>query len=777
VSLDTPISSTSATSHTAPIASSDEAPFIADQHALDEVALSRPEYEQVVALLGRAPNRLELGLFGAMWSEHCGYKNSRPLLKRFPSDGPRILIKVGEENAGAVDIGDGLAVVMKIESHNHPSAIEPYQGAATGVGGIVRDIFTMGARPIALLDSLRFGPLTEARNRYLFHGIVGGVGGYGNCLGVPTVAGEIYFDASYSGNPLVNAMCVGLIEDGKLISARASGIGAPVMVVGAATGRDGIHGATFASVELNEASEERRPAVQVGDPFTEKLLMEACLELRDTGWIVGMQDLGAAGLTSSIVESAHKGGVGVDLDTLLVPRRESGMTPYEIMLSESQERMLVIPRPEHADDVKRLFSRWGLRCDVIGHVIAEPVIRVRDGAHVAAEIPTTLLTDATPAYTREGIAPPELAALWAFDYATLTESLPTPNDALLALLASPDLCSREDVYSTYDTMLGANTVIGPGSDAALLRVRDAADEDTGKRIALTTDGNGRLTYLDPFNGGALAVAEAARNCVCAGATPLALTNCLNFGAPEKLGVYYQLAQAIDGMSAAARALATPVISGNVSLYNESYGAPIYPTPVVGMLGLIEGREPTPSAFQSAGDVVALLGEWSADPADLGGSAYLATIHDTVAGRPPQLDLAREQALQQLTLDATAAGLLRSAHDCSDGGLAVALAECCMWSGQGLVGDATPPIPANGDPALNALTTLAALYGEAPSRIVVSLAPDRWDALVTLATERGLPLTRLGVVGGDRLRFADALDADVAELRAVWRGGLAAALGA
>ncbi len=779
MSLDTPSSPSSpavstSTSPTAPPA--DAAPFVADQRALDEVALSRQEYEQIVALLGRAPNRLELGLFGAMWSEHCGYKHSRRRRRRGPRAGRRILIKVGEENAGAVDIGDGLAVVMKIESHNHPSAIEPYQGAATGVGGIVRDIFTMGARPIALLDSLRFGPLSEARNRHLFQGIVGGVGGYGNCLGVPTVAGEIYFDASYSGNPLVNAMCVGLIEDGKLISARASGIGAPVMVVGAATGRDGIHGATFASVELNAASEERRPAVQVGDPFTEKLLMEACLELRDTGWIVGMQDLGAAGLTSSTVESAHKGGVGVDLDTLLIPRRETGMTPYEIMLSESQERMLVIPRPEHTDDVKRLFARWGLRCDVIGHVIAEPVIRVREGAHVAAEIPTALLTDATPAYTREGVQPPELATLWACEYATLIESLPTPDDALLALLASPDLCSREDVYRTYDTMLGANTVIGPGYDAALLRVRDAADEDTGKRIALTTDGNGRLTYLDPYNGGAMAVAEAARNCVCAGATPLALTNCLNFGAPEKLGVYYQMSQAIDGMSAAARALETPVISGNVSLYNESYGSPIYPTPVVGMLGLIEGREPTPSAFQAAGDVVALLGAWDADPADLGGSAYLATIHNTVAGRPPRLDLEREQALQRLTLDATAAGLLRSAHDCSDGGLAVALAECCLWSGLGLIGEAAAPMLAEADPALNMLNLLAALYGEAPSRIVVSLAADQWDALTTLATERGVPLTRLGVVGGDRLRLADALDAPINALHAAWRGGLAAALG-
>jgi len=750
----------------------DEAPFVVDQRALDEVALSRQEYDRIVELLGRAPNRLELGLFGAMWSEHCGYKNSRPLLKRFPSTGSRVLLQVGAENAGAVDIGDGLAIVMKIESHNHPSAIEPYQGAATGVGGIVRDIFTMGARPIALLDSLRFGPLTEPHNRYLFHGIVGGIGGYGNCLGIPTVAGEIYFDATYSGNPLVNAMCVGQLEADRLISSRAGHVGAPVMVVGAATGRDGIHGATFASVELNEASEERRPAVQVGDPFTEKLLMEACLELRDTGWLIGMQDLGAAGLTSSTVESAHKGGVGIDLDTLKAPRRESGMTPYEVMLSESQERMLVIPKPEHADDVRRLFARWGLRCDAIGQVIAEPVIRVREGERIVAEIPTALLTDATPAYTREGVQPPELETLWAFDYTTLLGRLPTPNEALLRLLASSDLCSREDVYRTYDTMLGANTLIGPGCDAAVLRIRDANDQETGKRIALTTDGNGRLTYLDPFNGGALAVAEAARNCVCAGATPLALTNCLNFGAPEKPGVYYQLSRAIDGMAAAARALETPVISGNVSLYNESYGAPIYPTPVVGMLGLIEGREPTPSAFQAEGDVVALLGDWSADPADLGGSTYLATIHGVVAGRPPQIDLAHERALHQATLAACAAGLLHSAHDCSDGGLAVALAECCIWSGLGMQGEAETPTLNGNDPML---ARLAALYGEAPSRIVVSLAPEKWDALAELMGQHGVPLTRLGVVGGDRLRFAETIDAPIAVLYDAWRGGLRRAL--
>lgn len=742
-----------------------------DSRALEEVALTREEYARIVALLGRVPNRLELGLFGAMWSEHCGYKNSRPLLKRFPTTGPRVLLKAGEENAGAVDIGNGLAVVMKIESHNHPSAVEPYQGAATGVGGIVRDIFTMGARPVALLDSLRFGPLSEPRNRYLFQGIVGGIGGYGNCLGIPTIGGEIYFDDAYSGNPLVNAMCVGVIEAGKLIPARAAGTGNPVLVVGASTGRDGIHGATFASVELDEASEQRRPAVQVGNPFTEKLLMEACLELRDQGWIVGMQDLGAAGLTSSTVESARKGEAGIELDVLKVPRRESGMNAYEVMLSESQERMLVIARLGHEEAVRALFARWGLHSEIIGHVIEEEVIRVREGEQIVAEVPTRLLTDEVPAYVREGVQPEQLASLWQWDPSTLADHLPPAGDALLHLIGSPDLCSRADVYRTYDTMVGTNTVIGPGGDAAAVRIRDTGDRDTGTSIALTTDGNGRLTYLDPYNGGALAVAEAARNLVCTGATPVALTNCLNFGNPEKLDVYYQLAQAIDGMAEAARVLQTPVISGNVSLYNESFGQAIFPTPVIGMVGIIEGREPVPSAFQHQGDVVALLGAWPASVRDLGGSSYLSVVHSTVAGRPPQLSLEREAAVQRLTLEAISRGMIHSAHDCSDGGLAVALAECCIWAGMGLQG-------VDGDLPLrdaNELEVTALLFGEAPSRIIVSLSPDDWNALVEMARDARIPVARIGTVGGDQLTIGTVLEAPVATLHATWRGGLSEAL--
>jgi phosphoribosylformylglycinamidine synthase len=738
-----------------------------EDQILKEVALSQTEYRSIIALLGRAPNSVELGLFGAMWSEHCGYKNSRPLLKRFPTNGDQVLLKAGTENAGAVDIGDGFAIAMKVESHNHPSAIEPFQGAATGVGGIVRDIFTMGARPIALLDSLRFGSLSVARNRYLFSGIVGGIGGYGNCLGIPTVGGETYFDQTYNGNPLVNAMCVGLIEHGNFISARAKGAGNPVLVVGSATGRDGIHGATFASAELDESSEERRPAVQVGDPFTEKLLMEACLELGKTGWIVGMQDLGAAGLTSAAVESAHKGGTGVELDVQKVPRREAGMTPYDVMLSESQERMLVIAHAGHEEKVRSLFARWGLHSEVIGKVIKEPVIRVRDGQTVVAEIPTRLLTDEVPAYTREVIEPPELAEHWRLDVASLARDMPPVDQALLLLLASPDLCSREDIYRTYDTMVGTNTLVTPGSDAAVIRIRGIDDQDTGKAIALSIDGNGRLTYLDPWNGGALAVAEAARNCVCTGARPLALTNCLNFGNPEKPLVYYQLAQSIEGMSATARALQTPVISGNVSLYNESFGQPIYPTPVVGMVGLIEGRSPTPSAFQIEGDIVALLGEPGMGPATLGGSTYLAVIHGLIAGRPALLDLGRERAVQQLTLRAIAAGLLHSAHDCSDGGLAVALAECALWSGLGLKGELYLP----DEP----LASAALLFGEAPSRIIVSLTPEMWPDLHQLAVSTGVPLTRLGTVGGDRLALGDSLDLPVVMLRSAWRNGLQQAL--
>jgi phosphoribosylformylglycinamidine synthase II len=742
------------------------------QQVLDEVALTRAEYEQIVQKLGRRPNPVELGMFGAMWSEHCGYKNSKPLLRRFPTRGPQVLLGAGAENAGAVDIGDGLAVVMKIESHNHPSAIEPYQGAATGVGGIVRDIFTMGARPVALLDSLRFGPPTTARHRYLLHGVVAGIAGYGNCLGLPTVGGEVYFDEAYNGNPLVNAMCVGIVPVEKIVPARASGVGNPVLLVGADTGRDGIHGATFASVELNAASEERRPAVQVGNPFTEKLLIEACLALRDTGWIVGMQDLGAAGLTSSSVETAHKGRCGIELDVLRVSRRESGMTPYEIMLSESQERMLVIARQGNERQVQEVFARWGLHSDMIGQVIEEPVIRITEGERVVAEIPTDLLTDEVPLYIRQGVPAPEMEERWMYDYGQL--SFPAQlSDVLSTLLASPDLCSRWDIFRQYDHMVGANTLIPPGSDAAVLRVREEEGHLTGKSIALTTDGNGRVCYLDPFGGGALAVAEAARNLVCTGARPLALTNCLNFGNPEKADVYYQLEQAINGMAAAARALETPVISGNVSLYNESFGQPIYPTPVVGMVGLLEGDTPLPAGFQQEGDLVVLLGAWEVVPEDLGGSTYLKVLHHQVAGRPPTLDLQRERTVQHLCLEAFRSGLLHSAHDCSDGGLLVALAECCIWGNLGMAAEVGLPSPGVNDTV--DLKTVAFYFGEAPSRIIVSLSIEDWLRLSALAAAAGVAISRLGVVGGSALSIGKALNVPVADLARTWRQGLGDAL--
>ena len=727
---------------------------------LEEVALTPEEYDLIVSKLGREPNRVELGMFGAMWSEHCGYKNSRPLLKLFPTKGPRVLQGPGE-NAGAVDIGDGLAVVFKMESHNHPSAIEPYQGAATGVGGIVRDIFTMGARPIASMDSLRFGPLTELRNQYLLSGVVGGIAGYGNCLGVPTVGGEIYFEDSYSGNPLVNAFCLGLIKADEIMLATASGPGNPVILVGADTGRDGIHGATFASVELNERSEERRPAVQVGNPFLEKLLIEACLELLQADYVVGMQDLGAAGLTSSAVEMAGRGGCGIDIDLLRASRREKGMTAYEMMLSESQERMLVVARKGCEGKVQQLFARWGLHSDLIGVVTDDGLVRIREGEQVVAEIPAPLLTDEAPVYYREGVRPAYLEELHRFDPA----SLPQPADygrTLMDLLASPNLCSRRGVFQQYDHMVQTNTVLLPEqSDAAVLRVKG-----TKKGIAITTDGNGRYTYLEPKRGGMIAVAEAARNLVCSGAEPLALTDCLNYGNPEKPEVFYTLRESVLGMAEACEALGTPVISGNVSLYNENKGSAIYPTPVIGMVGLLDEVDHAMGlAFRQTGDRVVLLGQ-SFD--DLGGSEYLKLITGKALGEPPRIDLGLEAAVQRCCLGAIRACLVRSAHDCSDGGLAVALAESCMAGGLGLECEAG---------ALERLLQRdgcrvdAILFGESQSRIVLSLDESHLHALERLAGEAGVPLAVLGTVGGERFRLGGWIDMPVSEMRDAWSNAL------
>jgi phosphoribosylformylglycinamidine synthase len=773
-----------------------------DQRTLDQLSLTREEYDRIVSLLDREPNEVELGMFGAMWSEHCGYKNSRPLLKMLPSEGAEVLTKVGEENAGVIDIGDGLCVAFKIESHNHPSAIEPYEGAATGVGGIVRDIFAMGARPVAILDSLRFGPLqptepTEpqpgvpmraylpettpevaARNRHLFNGVVAGIGGYSNCLGIPTVGGEVSFSPSYSGNPLVNAMCVGAARIDKLVKARADGPGNLLMLVGADTGRDGIHGATFASVQLDESSEERRPAVQVGNPFLEKLLMEACLQLTEEHheWVVGLQDLGAAGLTSSTVECAAKAGTGLIIDVAKVPRREAGMTPYEVMLSESQERMLVIVRPEHEADVRKLFEHWELHCATIGIVTDDGVVRVHDGPLEVAAIPAKLLTEA-PTYVREGVKPAWLTELQEVDLSKLpdvgqdghnaSERTNMASDTLLELLASPEIASKRLVWRQYDHQVGTNTVVGPGSDAAVIRIKG-----TKKALAIATDGNAAYTYLDPYMGGAIAVAEAARNVACAGARPIGMTNCLNFGNPEKPEVYFQLKEAIRGMADAAKALGIPVISGNVSLYNETNGEAIWPTPVVGMVGLIEDVERVvPMGFPGPGLGVALVyglrDDWTRwrYTAALAGCEYVRHGRGLQAGTP-DIDLVAEKRVQSLLAALAGRGLVASAHDVGVGGLAVAIAESCIAGKIGVsVGDQGERDDVN-------------WFGEMQSAAVISYAPDDFAAIAKMADEAGAEILELGTTGGPGVRIAPhyvTIDLPLDGVEAAYESGLGRAL--
>jgi phosphoribosylformylglycinamidine synthase len=723
--------------------------------------LTPEEYERVLAILGRTPSFTELGIFSVMWSEHCSYKSSRVHLKTLPTEGPCILQGPGE-NAGVVDIGDGLVIVFKMESHNHPSFIEPYQGAATGVGGIIRDIFTMGARPIALLDPLRFGPLTETKGRYLLSGVVSGIAGYGNAVGVPTVGGELFVSETYAGNPLVNVFCLGLAPKEGIFLARARGEGNPVIYVGARTGRDGIHGATMASETFDEGSEERRPTVQVGDPFREKLLIEACLELMAGDAVVGIQDMGAAGLTCSTCEMASRGGVGIEIDLARVPRREAGMIPYEVMLSESQERMLLVVQEGREQEVLDIFEKWDLDAVVVGRVTGDGRMRVRDGARVVADIPAGPLADDAPMYRRPMRRPAYLDATEAWDPRTL----PLPEkleEVLLALLASPNIASKKPIWQQYDHMLFCNTVVEPGSDAVVLRV-----PGTGKGLALAADGNGRYAYLDPYEGGKLAVAEAARNVVCAGGRPLAVTNCLNFGSPERPEIMWQFAEAVRGMGDACRALGTPVTGGNVSLYNETLGTAIFPTPVVGMVGLLEDvRRATTQWFKAEGDAILLLGE-TLD--ELGGSEYLKVVHGLETGRPPRLDLTRERAVQAAALDAIGRGLLRSAHDCSDGGLAVALAESCM-TGPTLFG-AAAEIP-------GAFRADAALFGETASRIVVSVGPADVAAVEAIAGRHGVPCRRLGAVGGDRLVLrapGAGCAAPAAALHHAWSTGLSRFLG-
>ena len=697
-----------------------------------EHGLTADEFRRLVDMLGREPTFTELGIVSALWSEHCSYKHSRPLLKTLPTKAPFVLQGPGE-NAGVIAIGDGLAVAFKIESHNHPSAVEPYQGAATGVGGILRDVFTMGARPIAMLNSLRFGSLDSPRVRYLFAGVVKGIGDYGNCVGIPTVGGDIFFDPAYEGNPLVNAMCVGLMHETDLIRAVAQGVGNPIIAVGARTGRDGIHGASFASEDLSEQSDAKRPRVQVGDPFTEKLLLEASLELIKSGAIVAIQDMGAAGLTSSSAEMAARGDVGVTIDTTRVPTRESGMTPYEILLSESQERMLVVAKQGREDEVHRILSKWDLTTAVIGEVIAEPVYRVTEGDRVVAEFPGTRLVTDCPTYTPDAAESAEVVKLRARDVSAVAER-PEERDplwTLTQLLSSPTIASKTWVYRQYDTSVRTNTVIGPGGDAAVVRVRGS-----DRALAVKTDCNGRYVYLDPRVGTQIAVCEAARNVACTGGRPKAITNNLNFGNPRRPEVYYQLRESIRGMAEACEALETPVTGGNVSLYNESPVGAVYPTPVIGMVGVIEHTAHiTRSHFDDEGHTIILFGE---PTAHIGASEYLARVHGIVGGSPPPLDLTAERALIDAVLDAIAAGLVRSAHDCSDGGLAVALAECCIMNRE-LERGATIDLSAWAD-----LPERSLLFGEAQGRVIVTTTMP--DTVLRVAEDHDVPARVIGEVG-------------------------------
>ena len=738
------------------VAASFDVPAYSVPDALRKEGLSGADYEEICRRLGRAPNRAELGMFGVMWSEHCCYRNSRPLLAGFPTTGPRILVGPGE-NAGVVDLGEGQRLAFKIESHNHPSAVEPFQGAATGVGGILRDIFTMGARPIALLNALRFGPLEDERNVGLMEGVVAGIAHYGNCVGVPTVGGEVAFDPSYSGNPLVNAMALGLMETDDIVCSGAQGVGYPVVYVGSTTGRDGMGGASFASAELTEASLDDRPAVQVGDPFLEKGLIEACLEAFQSGDVVAAQDMGAAGLTCSCSEMAAKGGVGVELDLDKVPAREAGMTAYEFLLSESQERMLFVVKPGKEEVLMARFRRWGLQAAVVGRVLADNIVRVIQNGDIAAEVPASALADDTPINHHELLSEPPAAiqAHWLWKEADLPLPSQSWNEVLLQLLDDPTIASKRWVYRQYDHQVQANTVVPPGgADAAVVRLRPqqgvGAMAKATRGVAAVVDCPNRWVYLDPERGGMAAVAEAARNLSCVGAEPLAITDNLNFPSPETPTGYWQLAMACRGLAAACTALDTPVTGGNVSLYNETRlpdgrMQPIQPTPVVGMVGLVHDlAHVTGLAWQEAGDAIWLLGAPLAAGPDervtLAGTSYLERIHGQLTGRPPVIDLALERSVQAFLRQAISQGLVASAHDLSDGGLAVAAAECCMASGLG----AHLELPA-GDGRLDYL-----LFAEGGARILVSVPPVQtmaWQQALDRARSAGhdVPAQCLGVV--------------------------------
>jgi phosphoribosylformylglycinamidine synthase subunit PurL len=726
-------------------------PEVTLQLAIDH-GLTEEEYERIKKILGRTPTFTELGIFSVMWSEHCSYKNSIALLKTLPRSGGRLLVGAGEENAGLIDIGDGLAVAFKIESHNHPSAVEPYQGAATGVGGIMRDVFTMGARPIASLNSLRFGSLKNGRTRYLFEGVVKGIGDYGNSFGVPTVAGEVYFDESYQDNPLVNAMAVGIVKKENVASAVAKGAGNKVMIVGSSTGRDGIHGATFASEEISEKSEAKRPSVQVGDPFTEKLLLEATLEIIKEGWLVGIQDMGAAGISCSTSEMSAKGKSGMIIDLDKVPLREDKMTAYEIMLSESQERMLCVVKTGFEDNVKRVFEKWDLHCEIVGEVTDEPSLKVFYKGELKAEIPPyeLVLGGGAPVYIRESKEPEYLKTTRAFDFS----SLPIPEnltEAFEKVFSSPIIVSKRWVYEQYDSMVRTNTIVGPGCDAAVLYLKD-----TDKALAMKTDCNARYVCLNPKEGVKIAVAESARNIVCSGGVPLGITNCLNFGNPYKPEIYWQFKQAIEGMGEACRFFGTPVTGGNVSFYNESPNTAVYPTPTIGMVGLIEGLDKiTTSFFKNEGDIIYILGE---DYEELGGSEYLKVIHNKVAGDSPQLNLETEKRLQDTILKLIEKKLINSAHDISEGGVICALAECCIINDENPVGaEITVPVKSRED---------FTLFSESQSRVIVSVSSFKKDEFEKILKENNQTFNYAGRTGGKQMRVNN-ITVSVEKLRNIY----------
>ena len=726
---------------------------LAQHHGMTE-----EEYRRVLQILGRVPTYTELGIYSVMWSEHCSYKNSIAVVKTLPRTGGRLLVEAGEENAGLVDIGDGLAVVFKIESHNHPSAVEPYQGAATGVGGIMRDIFTMGARPIAALNSLRFGSLENPRTRYLFDGVVRGIGDYGNSFGVPTVAGEVYFDPCYQDNPLVNAMSVGVVKHGEWASATAKGKGNPVLIVGSSTGRDGIHGATFASEEISEASEKKRPSVQVGDPFTEKLLLEASLEAIRSGFVVGIQDMGAAGITCSTSEMSARGKCGMDVDLDRVPARETGMSAYELLLSESQERMLVVVQKGHEEGIRSIFSKCDVHAEIIGVVIEGDRLLIRYRGRLVADVPpdSLVLGGGAPVYSREAKEPEYIGELRGLNLA----EIPLPLDysaVLVSLLSCPNIASKRWVYEQYDSMVRTNNVVLAGADAAVVSLKHGT-----KGLALKTDCNGRYVYLNPRRGGMIAVVESARNVACTGARPVAITNCLNFGNPYKPGVYWQFKEAVAGVGEACRYLGTPVTGGNVSFYNESPTASVYPTPVIGMLGVLDDVGKACSAyFKEAGDEIVLLGSGRGH---LGGSEYLALVHGLVRGDAPEVDLEKEKGLQDLCVELISRDLVHSAHDCSEGGLGVALAECCIINRSG-------PLGCRVVLAKNGLRLDGALFGEDQGRVIISAAEKNRKEILETASRHGIQAEVIGTVGGKAMIIEGIVDVPVATMDEAYYGSI------